>query len=271
MQDRPVRPVRRTEQAPGGTPQAQERPAPTRPARQPEEAPRKAAQERPAPPAQPAQHAEEAPRKAVQERPAPPRPINAPGQDRRPRGGTGPLPVRRAEEPAPATGQALPAAEPPGPPNGPDQAPHAPAHHLHPPANRPPGPPVRPAPPEPPAEYQWLDEEAGPVVRPYALINGRTRSSGPPIDLIAMVVATGERPPSGTVLGPEQEKVLARTRRAASVADVAAELDLAVGVVRVILGDLRDMELIVIRPPAPVATFTGEHILKDVINGLRAL
>ncbi|PZG14525.1 DUF742 domain-containing protein [Spongiactinospora gelatinilytica] len=103
------------------------------------------------------------------------------------------------------------------------------------------------------------------------MINGRTRSSGPPIDLIAMVVATGERPPGSTVLGPEQEKVLARTRRAASVAEVAAELDLAVGVVRVILGDLRDMELIVIRPPAPAATFTGDHILKDVINGLRAL
>src|SRR6266487_446858 len=38
-------------------------------------------------------------------------------------------------------------------------------------------------------EDQWLDEEAGPVVRPYALTRGRTRPTGETLDLIALVTA----------------------------------------------------------------------------------
>ncbi|MDF5758993.1 DUF742 domain-containing protein [Spongiactinospora sp. TRM90649] len=119
--------------------------------------------------------------------------------------------------------------------------------------------------------HQWLDDEAGPVVRPYALIRGRTRSTGGPIDLIAMVVATGQRRPGGMPLGPEQERILSMTRRACSVADLAAELDLPIGVVRVLLGDLRDQDMVIIRPPAAAATFASEAVLKELINGLRAL
>ncbi|GLW09993.1 hypothetical protein Misp01_51220 [Microtetraspora sp. NBRC 13810] len=119
---------------------------------------------------------------------------------------------------------------------------------------------------------QWLDDEAGPVVRPYALIRGRTRSSGDTMDVIAMVMATGARPAPSVVLGPEQERILHATRRAVSVADVAADLDLPLGVVRVLLGDLKDQGLISVRQPAPEALpRTSDRILKEVINGLRAL
>ncbi|MFE3449720.1 DUF742 domain-containing protein [Nonomuraea sp. NPDC059194] len=118
---------------------------------------------------------------------------------------------------------------------------------------------------------QWMDEEAGPFVRPYALIRGRTRSSGANLDLIAMVTATDPASAEGSAagLGPEQEAILRAASTPISVADVAAELDLPVGVVRVLLGDLRDNGLI------SVATSAGprpsERILKEVINGLRAL
>ena len=37
---------------------------------------------------------------------------------------------------------------------------------------------------------RWLDETAGPVVRPYALTQGRTRPSGAAFDLVATVTAT---------------------------------------------------------------------------------
>ena len=119
---------------------------------------------------------------------------------------------------------------------------------------------------------QWVDDDAGPVVRPYALIRGRTRSSGDKLDLIAMVMTTGERPPPGFVPGPEQERILRMARRAVSVADLAADLDLPLGVVRVLLGDLYDHGMISVRAPAPVVTpRTSDRILKEVINGLRAL
>ncbi|GAA3685244.1 DUF742 domain-containing protein [Nonomuraea antimicrobica] len=115
---------------------------------------------------------------------------------------------------------------------------------------------------------QWFDEEAGPVVRPYALIRGRTRSSGDAFDLVASVRAIGE-PGDGS--GPEQQLILRAARSPISVADLAVELDLPVGVVRVLLGDMRDHGLISVTSPSAGGSRSNERILKEVINGLRAL
>ncbi|NUW33482.1 DUF742 domain-containing protein [Nonomuraea sp. SMC257] len=119
---------------------------------------------------------------------------------------------------------------------------------------------------------QWLDDAAGPVVRPYALIRGRTRSSGDAFDLVATVTVVGE--PSGEAageLGPEQRLILRAARSPISVADVAVELDLPIGVVRVLLGDLRDNGFISVTSPSAARQRSNEGILKEVINGLRAL
>ena len=119
---------------------------------------------------------------------------------------------------------------------------------------------------------RWLDDDAGPVVRPYALIRGRTRSSGEALDLIATVSAVGD-PPEGRTdsLGPEQLLILRAARSPISLADLAVELDLPVGVVRVLLGDLRDHGLISVTSPSAAGARSNERILKEVINGLRAL
>jgi hypothetical protein len=120
-------------------------------------------------------------------------------------------------------------------------------------------------------EPEWLDEEAGPIVRPYALTQGRARSSGDHFDLIAMVTSTGTKPPKEFPISPEQQRILEFAAGSATVADVAAEIDLPLGVVRVLLGDMQDHGLIRVRPPAQVAPLPNERILKEVINGLRAL
>src|SRR6266480_5207161 len=75
-------------------------------------------------------------------------------------------------------------------------------------------------------EDQWLDEEAGPVVRPYALTRGRTRPTGEVLDLIALVTAVRgvEVDPMG--LDPEHLALLRMCRLPASVADLASDLDL---------------------------------------------
>ena len=39
-------------------------------------------------------------------------------------------------------------------------------------------------------DERWLDAEAGPVVRPYALTQGRTRHAGESFDLVATVMTT---------------------------------------------------------------------------------
>ena len=123
--------------------------------------------------------------------------------------------------------------------------------------------------------HHWFDEEAGPVVRPYAMTRGRTTSEGQHrLDLIAVVVAerdTGD-PESDPALSPEHVEIVGLCREAPRpVAELAAELDLPIGVVRVLIGDLVHAELVRVARPVPPAELPDESILRDVINGLRAL
>ncbi|MEU2927454.1 DUF742 domain-containing protein [Streptomyces sp. NPDC007251] len=121
----------------------------------------------------------------------------------------------------------------------------------------------------------WFDDEAGPVVRPYAMTRGRTTSPGQHrLDLIAVVVTEPgvDDPETDPTLAPEHVEIVGLClREPQSVAELAAELDLPVGVVRVLVGDLVHAELVHVTRPVPPAELPDERILRDVINGLRAL
>jgi hypothetical protein len=127
----------------------------------------------------------------------------------------------------------------------------------------------------------WLDDDAGSVVPAFALTGGRTSTAHADLDLVSVVATVEAQPvspsPAGItfrhtpVLGPEHEMILALARNPLSVAELASDLDLALGVVRILLGDLLDYGLIQVRQPTRVAHFPNERVLKDVINGLRAL
>ncbi|GAA3443666.1 DUF742 domain-containing protein [Planomonospora venezuelensis] len=115
---------------------------------------------------------------------------------------------------------------------------------------------------------RWMDQDAGPIVRPYTVTRGRTRPRGDSFDLIATVSAIRPAPPD---LPPEHRRVLAACRRPISVAEAASTTGLAVGVVQVLLGDLRDSGLLTVRIPAAAVAAPRESILRDVLAGLRAL
>ncbi|MFI1755379.1 DUF742 domain-containing protein [Streptomyces sp. NPDC020571] len=122
---------------------------------------------------------------------------------------------------------------------------------------------------------QWYDKEAGPLVRPYAMTGGRTRPgpSGVRFDLIALVTrAVGAPDVDTTVLGPEHRTLIGLCRtETQSVAELAADADLPVGVVRVLLGDLVELGCVTVSRPVPPAQLPDERILREVIDGLRAL
>lgn len=107
-------------------------------------------------------------------------------------------------------------------------------------------------------------------MRPYALTGGRTRPSGESFDLISMVSAVAGQPADPRGMEPEYRKVLASCRRPTSVADLASDLDLPVGVVRILLADMRERGLVLIQRPAP-HRMVDPRILKEVANGLRRL
>ena len=123
----------------------------------------------------------------------------------------------------------------------------------------------------PSPDDHWLDEEAGPVVRPYAVIRGRTRPSGEKLDLIAIITAVRGAHPDPSSLDPEHLEVLRLCRLPTSVADIAADLDLPLGVVRILLGDLRERSLVSIHNPIPPARLPDVQVLKEVVDGLRRL
>ncbi|WP_078588315.1 MULTISPECIES: DUF742 domain-containing protein [Streptomyces] len=131
--------------------------------------------------------------------------------------------------------------------------------------------------PRTPVDDRWFDDEAGPVVRLFSMTRGRTRPVEEGLfDLISLVTAAEPGAAAGAVpahvLDPEHQTLLALCRREPlSVAELGSYTDLPVSVVRVLLGDLYDAELISVTRPVPLAELPDERLLRDVINGLRAL
>ena len=121
-------------------------------------------------------------------------------------------------------------------------------------------------------DERWLDAAAGPVVRPYALTQGRTRPAGEAFDLVATVTATSSRFGVPDGLGPEHIAVLQFAQTPSTVVDIASDVDLPLGVVRILLGDLRELGLVIIQAPVTIkARQVDKNMLREVLHGLRGL
>jgi Protein of unknown function (DUF742) len=112
------------------------------------------------------------------------------------------------------------------------------------------------------------------VVRPYAVTKGRTGAAAS-IDLIDVVAAVAGAQSAASLagrlrLGPEHRQILARCRRPSPVVDLASDMDLPVGVVRVLLSDLQEHGLIRVLA-APGGPVTSNRVLREVLDGLQAL
>ncbi|MFE4970640.1 DUF742 domain-containing protein [Kitasatospora sp. NPDC056651] len=181
---------------------------------------------------------------------------------------------RASDGPQVPVGTAGPSAT--GGPSGAD-APPGPAEPAEDGQADPDGPDVDLFRPRTPVDDRWFDDEAGPVVRLYSMTRGRTRPVEEGLfDLISLITAVEPGPVAGAVpahvLDPEHQTLLALCRREPlSVAELGSYTDLPVSVVRVLLGDLYDADLISVTRPVPLAELPDERLLRDVINGLRAL
>jgi Protein of unknown function (DUF742) len=120
-------------------------------------------------------------------------------------------------------------------------------------------------------ESIWLDEEAGPVVRHYAMTSGRTKPRRGDFDLITLIMATRPTSQLDASLQPELSAIIRLCQNPISVAELATHLDLPAGTVRVLLGDLLDRGYIRTRSPAPAAQLPTERVFKAVLDGLRSL
>ncbi|MFC5201777.1 DUF742 domain-containing protein [Streptomyces kaempferi] len=115
-------------------------------------------------------------------------------------------------------------------------------------------------------DNEWVDD--GPLVRPYALVRGRTRARQDVFDLVAFVVAMVDTLHGWVRTEPEHATLLALCRLPISVSELSAGANLPIGVVRVLLGDLLDMGAIRVREPVERPT---AQLIKEVLVGLQAL
>jgi hypothetical protein len=119
---------------------------------------------------------------------------------------------------------------------------------------------------------RWIDRNAGPVVRPYALTGGRTQPvTGAVLDLIAVVVAAGWADRDDLSLSPEHHRILGLCGAPTTVADVASAVSLPVGVVRVLLADLIPPGRIKVMTQCQVAAQPSADLLEEVLHALRSL
>lgn len=107
-------------------------------------------------------------------------------------------------------------------------------------------------------------------MRPYAITKGRTTpGAGGYIALLDIVVALGPPLPKMS-LGPEHREILAQCQQPVALADLASDLDLPTGVVRVLLSDLRESGAVRIVGTSERAG-TDQELLQEVLDGLRTL
>lgn len=114
-------------------------------------------------------------------------------------------------------------------------------------------------------EPEWLDADAGRLVRPYTVSGGRTKPSVA-LDMLSMVRSTGRA--LKIDMTPEHSLALTLSRAPVTVAEIGAHLKLPVAVAKILLSDLIDQGAVTARPPDPAADPADRDILQRVLDGL---
>jgi hypothetical protein len=116
--------------------------------------------------------------------------------------------------------------------------------------------------------------DAGPgLVRPYARTGGRTKP-GRDLDLEALVLPTtnGREAWDSPLLSPEHHSVIEICRSSVSVAEIAAQLRVPLGVARIIIADMVDLGLVeVLKTAAADGDERDPVFLRRVLSGLQRL
>jgi hypothetical protein len=119
------------------------------------------------------------------------------------------------------------------------------------------------------SEDAWYDDNAGPIVRLYAMTGGRASTTDREFTVSTMVTRAGDRT-AGADLPAEKSAILRLCTRALSVAEIAAHLSLPLGTVDVLLSDLRRAGLVQ-TPEKPAEGHLSADVMRRLRDGLLAL
>ncbi len=113
-------------------------------------------------------------------------------------------------------------------------------------------------------------DDYGPIVRPYALTRGRTRSShDEELRIETLISSTGLGASIGNRLDLEHRRIIALCQHVLSVAEISARLHLTLGVTRVIVGDMVQDGLVTIHRSVIPESGPDLTLLEKVLHGLQ--
>lgn len=115
----------------------------------------------------------------------------------------------------------------------------------------------------------------GRLIRPYAITGGRTGKDLPPIALEAMVAATPKGQELKGQLRWEASRVIDLARGGLAVVELAARVDVPIGVIRVVVADLDKLGAVEVTDPlhesTPDTSDEYANLLKKVLDGIQSL
>ncbi len=118
----------------------------------------------------------------------------------------------------------------------------------------------------------WYEDESGPLVRPYTVTRGRTRpASEQIIDLMSQVTAVDLACPEPPLDHARSSLLELVRREPRPVAEIAADADLPLTVVRVLLADLAEAGLVTVSDPVTPRSLHDPVLLREIADRLRRL
>ena len=116
----------------------------------------------------------------------------------------------------------------------------------------------------------------GRLIRPYTMTGGRTGADQPYIALEALVCATPAGFRNKHQFRWEAARIIDLSRQDTAIVEIAARLDVPIGVVRVVVADLAHRGAVQIsEPPSDVPAslegYTYTTLLQKVLDGIKSL
>jgi hypothetical protein len=114
----------------------------------------------------------------------------------------------------------------------------------------------------------WFDDDAGPLVRAYAVTRGRTRPSRY-LDMVTLVMTVRPTVPAP---GPEHRAILRLCVTPRPVVEVASTLNLPLVAAKVLISDLVELGSVVFKTPRRSDDpGVDRELIRTVIDGVRRL
>ena len=115
------------------------------------------------------------------------------------------------------------------------------------------------------------EADPGPFLRPYAMTEGRTEPTGPDLAIEDLIGAASGSLDPPSWLSLEHRSIALACRETLSVAELAARVDLPLGVTRVLVGDLATHGMVTVHRAPSHAGSPNVALLEQVLHGLQKL